>query len=74
MFQIASNVSHSPRSIDIGMLGMFNARERYADEWESLLQQADRRFRFIGAMTPPGSNLALIEACWEGSDGCISLG
>jgi len=48
------------------MLGMLNARERYVDEWRSLLHQADARFKFLGVKTPPGSNLALIEACWDG--------
>ena len=47
------------------MLGMLNARERYADEWQNLLLQADARFKLLGIKTIPGSHLALIEVDWQ---------
>ena len=54
------------RTMDIYMLEILNAREREEVEWRESFRLADRRFKFPGVMRPEGSNLALIEARWEG--------
>jgi len=48
------------------MLSILNARERDADEWGSLFAEADPRFDFQGVKRLNGSNLAIIEAIWNG--------
>ena len=48
------------------MLSILNARERDADEWRSLFAEADPRFEFQGVKRPKGSNLAIMEARWNG--------
>lgn len=48
------------------MLEIGNAKERDLSEWEQLFRQADERFSFQGMIQPVGSNLALLEATWEG--------
>ena len=48
------------------MLSIMNARERDADEWRGLIAGADLRFEFQGVKRPHGSNLAIIEAIWNG--------
>jgi len=52
--------------MDMNMLSILNARERDADEWESLFAEADPRFEFQGFKRPDGSNLAIMEAIWNG--------
>ena len=52
--------------MDLTMLSILNARERDADEWESLFTEADARFEFQGVKRPNGSNLAIMEAIWNG--------
>ena len=53
------------RSSDLGMMFMLNAKERGRDDWAELFRSADERFRFLGVETPPGTQEAFIEACWE---------
>lgn len=53
------------RAMDLNMLSILNARERDADEWESLFAEADPRFEFQDVKRPNGSNLAIIEAIWN---------
>ena len=48
------------------MLSILNAHERDADEWGSLFAEADPRFDFQGVKRLNGSNLAIIEAIWNG--------
>ena len=43
-----------------------NAKERDADDWKQLFQNADPRFKFCGAKKPPLSTLAIMEVSWEG--------
>ena len=52
--------------MDLNMLSILNARERDADEWRSLFAEADPRFEFQGVKRPKGSNLAIMEARWNG--------
>ena len=52
--------------MDMTMLSILNARERDADEWRSLFAEADPRFEFQGVKQPTGSNLAIMEAIWNG--------
>ena len=47
------------------MLSILNARERDADEWRWLFEEADPRFTFLGVKRPKGSDLAIIEAVWN---------
>lgn len=47
------------------MLSILNARERDADEWESLFAEADPRFEVQDVKRPNGSNLAIMEAIWN---------
>lgn len=46
------------------MASVFNARERSADEWRSLLVDADPRFMMKEVIQPRGSALAIIEIIW----------
>ena len=49
------------------MLSILNARERNADEWRALIAEVDPRYKFQGVKRPHGSNLAIMEAIWNGS-------
>ena len=48
------------------MLSLFNARERERDDWISLFERADARFRDVRVWLPEGATLAIIEAVWAG--------
>lgn len=63
---ILTNISGPFRAIDLNMLCILNARERDADEWGSLFAEPDPRFDFQGVKRPSGSNLAIMEAIWNG--------
>jgi len=52
--------------MDLNMLSILNARERDNDEWGSLFAEADPRFEFQGVKRQYGSNLAIMEAIWNG--------
>lgn len=52
--------------MDIGMLQLLNAHQRTQQEWPELFQQADARFRYVGAIQPPGAIRWIIEAEWQG--------
>ncbi|KAM0304941.1 hypothetical protein ACHAO8_011332 [Botrytis cinerea] len=54
-----------PRSMDMVMKAQFNAKERYANEWASLFNNADPRFRFDGIQRPMKSKLSFIIATWD---------
>ncbi len=43
-----------------------NAKEREEADWEALFQRADPRFKYLGAKTPEGSRMSLIEVEWAG--------
>lgn len=47
------------------MASMFNSRERSADDWKTLLSDADSRFVLKGVKQPKGSALAVIEVAWN---------
>jgi 6-hydroxytryprostatin B O-methyltransferase len=47
------------------MKQQFNAKERSADDWKDLFEQADERFRLNRIINPPGSILAVIEFVWR---------
>ena len=55
------------------MMVMFNARDREAGDWGRLFEEADPRFKFLGARVPsknvegipPTFLLSIIEAVWE---------
>jgi hypothetical protein len=48
------------------MLLTMNAKEREEDDWRSLFERADSRFRYLGARKPERSQMWIIEAVWEG--------
>lgn len=54
------------REFDFMMWHYQNGKEREAEEWKKLFQEADIRFDLIGITHPPGSALAIIEVMWRG--------
>ena len=53
------------RGMDLTMLALLNAKERDVPDWIQLFAQADSRYKFIGAKTPTGSRMSIMEAVWE---------
>lgn len=53
------------RSMDLTMLALLNAKERDVSGWTDLFAQADPRYKFLGAKTPAGSRMSIMEAVWE---------
>ena len=53
------------RAMDLGLLGLYNAKERDASDWASLLQDADPRFKLLAIKQPSGSRLAIIDVIWK---------
>ncbi|KAL7931591.1 S-adenosyl-L-methionine-dependent methyltransferase [Trichoderma chlorosporum] len=54
----------SIRTMDVLMKTVCNSREREVDDWRSLFEQADKRFRWQGAWKSSGK-LWFIESTWE---------
>ncbi|KAM0478967.1 hypothetical protein ACHAPX_004945 [Trichoderma viride] len=54
----------SIRTMDVLMKAVCNSREREMDDWRSLFEQADERFRWQGAWKTSGK-LWFIESTWE---------
>ena len=54
--------------MDLTMLEIFNSKERHADEWGSLFERADARFKLISIKKPVKSRLSFIEVCWMGEN------
>lgn len=54
----------SIRTMDVLMKTVCNSREREVDDWRSLFEQADKRFRWQGAWKSSGK-LWFIESIWE---------
>lgn len=54
------------RATDLGMLVLANSKERDQNDWIELLREADAGFVFKAVITPPKSELAVVEAVWEG--------
>ncbi|KAL7785870.1 S-adenosyl-L-methionine-dependent methyltransferase [Trichoderma ceciliae] len=54
----------SIRTMDVLMKTVCNSREREIDDWKSLFEQADGRFRWQGAWKTSGK-LWFIESTWE---------
>lgn len=57
------------RNLDICMMVTKNSRERGEREegdWRALFEQADSRFKYLGAKRPHGSRKSLVEAMWMG--------
>jgi len=53
------------RLADLSMALIFNAKERTAAEWRSLLAETDARFVLKEIVEPKGSALAILEIVWE---------
>jgi len=53
------------------MLITMNAREREEQDWKSLFEKADSRFKYLGARKPGTSQMWLIEAVWEGGESFV---
>lgn len=56
-----------PRSADLNMGAIFNARERSVAEWKALITEADARFQLKQVIQPKGSALAIMEVRWDGN-------
>jgi hypothetical protein len=54
------------RHSDLMMWRCFNARERDEDDWRSVVEGADKRFKVVRVFTPPGTYLGIIEVVWQG--------
>ncbi|PON27705.1 O-methyltransferase [Trichoderma gamsii] len=54
----------SIRTMDVLMKAVCNSREREMNDWKSLFEQADKRFRWQGAWKTSGK-LWFIESIWE---------
>ena len=54
--------------MDLSMATLFNARERYLDEWKGLLAAADDRFHLQRVIQPEGSLLVILEIVWDVSE------
>lgn len=54
------------RDYDMYMLAFQNAKERTAEDWETLFKVADERFRVTEVVQPVKSALAVVVATWEG--------
>ena len=48
------------------MMGLLNSHERDAEEWRTLLLEADVRFTLEDIVTPPGSMLSMLHVKWSG--------
>lgn len=53
------------RSMDLTMAEIQNSHERELDDWKHVIESAGLVFEW--AKQPPGSNLWLIVAVWEGA-------
>lgn len=48
----------------------WNSLERTASDWKRLFELVDKRLRYVGTSTPPGSAVSIIEArFWLGDSG-----
>ncbi|OKL62776.1 hypothetical protein UA08_01854 [Talaromyces atroroseus] len=63
---LPNDLERKLRAMDLTMLEIGNARERDAEGWTSLFNQADPRFVFKRVIQPEGSRLAILEITWEG--------
>lgn len=61
------------RGVDLAIKALFNGKERDAEDWKQLFQDADPRFKFLGISVAPGIPLAVIQAQWEQSSIAKSL-
>ncbi|KAI0470060.1 sterigmatocystin 8-O-methyltransferase [Xylariaceae sp. FL0804] len=53
------------RAVDMSVKCYFNSRERYLDEWKSLLAAADERFVLHRVLEPKESLLSMLEIHWD---------
>ncbi|KAI4159295.1 MAG: hypothetical protein LQ342_006699 [Letrouitia transgressa] len=53
------------RNMDLFMFSMLNAQDRSAEEWSTIVKQADPRLRVSDIQKPPGSHDAVIEISLE---------
>lgn len=54
------------RDYDMYMLAFQNAKERTAEDWTALFEEADPRFKITRVYQPPKSSLAVVDVTWEG--------
>ena len=54
------------RDYDMYMLAFQNAKERTADDWSTLFNSADPRFKVTRVTQPLKAYLAVVEVTWEG--------
>lgn len=51
----------------MGMMELYNGKERDRDDWVELIEHADRHFVLRSIQQPAGSFLSFIDIVWEGS-------
>ncbi|TVY82551.1 O-methyltransferase gsfB, partial [Lachnellula suecica] len=56
----------APRTYDIYMKGLANAKERNADEWAQLFKLVDPQFSPCEIQSPEGSVMSIISVTWQG--------
>lgn len=54
------------RHLDLLMWRLFNGKERDEDDWRSLVERTDRRFKVTQTIRAQGSDLQIIEVTWQG--------
>ncbi|KAI1175673.1 S-adenosyl-L-methionine-dependent methyltransferase [Nemania sp. FL0916] len=58
-------VARFDMACDIVMNTVFNSKERTREDWISLLNLADSRFKLKSIVTPPHASLSVIEIVWD---------
>jgi hypothetical protein len=51
--------------MDFMSMFLTNSKEREQEEWRALFEQADPRFKWLGATLPQGSCLWILDTVWE---------
>jgi hypothetical protein len=63
--EIPSSEQKQARLFDMAMLALQNGKEREAQDWKSLIERTDSRFKIIEIRTLKESDLGIIELVWE---------
>ncbi|KAG2418567.1 hypothetical protein HFD88_001668 [Aspergillus terreus] len=57
------------RSVDVSMFSLCSAKERTLEEFRTLVESCDARFRFEGVCTPPGSGTSMLSWVFDSGSG-----
>jgi hypothetical protein len=53
------------RTMDLVMLTLLNAQERTKEDYETLFEEADKRFKLVSITREEGGIMSVVEAVWE---------